>query len=101
MTATECVTSEYVILVDEQDNQIGLAEKLEAHQKNLLHRAFSVFIFRRHPKVETLQQRALQIPLSGLWTTLAALIPAQGKPSSWRVKGVYSRSWDSRLTLRI
>ena len=35
---------EKVILVDEQDNPIGLMEKLEAHQKALLHRAFSVFI---------------------------------------------------------
>src|SRR5438876_1201823 len=52
MTATECVSSEYVILVDDQDNQIGLAEKLEAHQKNLLHRAFSAFVFRRKPRLE-------------------------------------------------
>src|SRR5579863_8609109 len=34
---------EYVILVDEQDKEIGVTEKLTAHQKNLLHRAFSVF----------------------------------------------------------
>jgi isopentenyl-diphosphate Delta-isomerase len=36
---------EHVILVNEQDEQIGLMPKLEAHQKALLHRAFSVFIF--------------------------------------------------------
>ena len=36
---------EYVILVDEKDNQIGLMEKEEAHVKALLHRAFSVFVF--------------------------------------------------------
>lgn len=36
---------EYVILVDEKDNQIGLMEKEEAHVKAVLHRAFSVFIF--------------------------------------------------------
>ena len=36
---------EQVILVDEQDNPIGLMEKIEAHEKALLHRAFSVFIF--------------------------------------------------------
>ena len=34
-----------VILVDENDNPIGTMEKMEAHQKGLLHRAFSVFIF--------------------------------------------------------
>ena len=36
---------EQVILVDENDNQIGLMPKMEAHEKALLHRAFSVFVF--------------------------------------------------------
>ena len=35
---------EDVILVDENDNAIGTMEKMEAHQKGVLHRAFSVFI---------------------------------------------------------
>ncbi|TDL99229.1 MAG: isopentenyl-diphosphate delta-isomerase [Flavobacteriaceae bacterium] len=48
---------EKVILVDPNDNPIGLMEKMEAHQKGLLHRAFSVFAF--NEKGETLlQQRA-------------------------------------------
>ena len=34
-----------VILVDENDNEIGEMEKLEAHQKGFLHRALSIFIF--------------------------------------------------------
>lgn len=36
-----------LILVDEQDRETGFCGKLEAHEKGLLHRAFSVFIFRR------------------------------------------------------
>ena len=36
---------EYVILVDEQDNETGVMEKLQAHEEGKLHRAFSVFIF--------------------------------------------------------
>ena len=36
---------EEVILVNEDDVAIGLMEKLEAHQKGLLHRAFSIFVF--------------------------------------------------------
>lgn len=36
-----------LILVDEQDREVGFCEKLEAHEKGLLHRAFSVFIFRK------------------------------------------------------
>ena len=36
---------EQVILVNEQDQEIGLMSKMEAHEKAVLHRAFSVFIF--------------------------------------------------------
>ena len=35
---------EFVILVDNEDNEIGITEKIEAHKKALLHRAVSVFI---------------------------------------------------------
>lgn len=64
---------EEVILVDQQDNPIGLMPKMEAHEKALLHRAFSVFII--NDQGETmLQQRALHKYHSpGLWTTLAVV----------------------------
>ncbi len=59
---------ELVILVNEKDEQIGLMPKLEAHQKALLHRAFSVFIFNDDNEL-MLQQRALDKYHSpGLWT---------------------------------
>ena len=59
---------EQVILVDEQDNPIGLMPKLEAHQKALLHRAFSVFILNQKGEL-MLQQRAKHKYHSpGLWT---------------------------------
>ena len=48
---------EEVILVDESDKPIGTMEKLEAHEKGLLHRAFSVFIFNSKGEL-LLQQRA-------------------------------------------
>ena len=48
---------ELVILVDENDNQIGLMPKIEAHEKAVLHRAFSVFIFNNKNEL-MLQQRA-------------------------------------------
>ena len=48
---------EQVILVDKKDNVIGKAGKLEAHQKGLLHRALSVFIFNSKGEI-LLQQRA-------------------------------------------
>ncbi len=34
------MVKDYVVLVDEKDNDIGVMEKIEAHQKGLLHRAF-------------------------------------------------------------
>ncbi|WP_136468393.1 isopentenyl-diphosphate Delta-isomerase [Flagellimonas onchidii] len=59
---------ENVILVNEQDEPIGLMPKMEAHEKAVLHRAFSVFIM--NDKGQTmLQQRArdkYHSPL--LWT---------------------------------
>ena len=39
------MSEEKVILVDKNDNQVGLMPKLEAHKKGVLHRAFSIFIF--------------------------------------------------------
>lgn len=62
------MTEEQVILVNEQDEPIGLMNKLEAHEKAILHRAFSVFILNRNNEV-MLQQRAhhkYHSPL--LWT---------------------------------
>lgn len=59
---------DYVILVNPSDQAVGRMEKMEAHQKGVLHRAFSVFLF--NEKGETLlQQRAASkyhSPL--LWT---------------------------------
>ena len=59
---------EQVILVNEKDEPIGLMNKMEAHEKAILHRAFSVFILNDNNEV-MLQQRAqhkYHSPL--LWT---------------------------------
>ena len=59
---------EKVILVSEVDEQLGLMAKMEAHEKGILHRAFSVFIFNKKGEL-LLQQRALDKYHSpGLWT---------------------------------
>ena len=39
------IEKEFVVLVDANDNDIGTMEKMEAHEKAVLHRAFSIFIF--------------------------------------------------------
>lgn len=51
------MAEEQVILVDENDKPIGLMNKIEAHEKALLHRAFSVFVFNDKNEL-MLQQRA-------------------------------------------
>ena len=51
------MTEERVILVNEKDEQIGLMPKMEAHERALLHRAFSVFVFNKNNEL-MLQQRA-------------------------------------------
>lgn len=62
------MNEEQVILVDTNDNKIGLMNKMEAHEKALLHRAFSVFIFNDKGEL-MLQQRAFdKYHCGGLWT---------------------------------
>ena len=62
------MNEEKVILVNENDEQIGLMPKMEAHEKAVLHRAFSVFIFNDKNEL-MLQQRAFDKYHSpGLWT---------------------------------
>jgi isopentenyl-diphosphate delta-isomerase len=67
--------NEYVILVDEHDNELGLMEKQEAHQKALLHRAFSVFVSNAKGEL-LLQQRAhTKYHSAGLWTNTCCSHP--------------------------
>lgn len=70
---------EKVILVDEQDVEVGEMEKLEAHEKGVLHRAFSVFIFNGKGQM-LLQQRAFhKYHSGGLWTNACCSHPAPGE----------------------
>lgn len=70
---------EQVILVNENDEQIGLMPKMEAHEKAVLHRAFSVFIFNDKNEL-MLQQRALSKYHSpGLWTNTCCSHQREGE----------------------
>jgi isopentenyl-diphosphate delta-isomerase len=70
---------EYVILVDENDQEIGTMEKQEAHEKGFLHRAFSVFVFNENKEL-LLQQRALtKYHSAGLWTNTCCSHPRVGE----------------------
>ncbi len=60
--------SEQVILVDVNDVQIDVAEKMEAHEKGLLHRAFSIFIFNDSGEMLIHQRADEKYHSGGLWT---------------------------------
>jgi len=73
---------EYVILVDEEDNPIGKEEKMEAHRKALLHRAFSVFLYRvKDGVVEILlqQREKNKYHCPGLWANTCCSHPRIGE----------------------
>ncbi|MBN2690161.1 MAG: diphosphomevalonate decarboxylase [Gammaproteobacteria bacterium] len=64
-----------VVLVDENDKEVGVCEKMEAHEKALLHRAFSIMIF--HEDKVLLQKRALnKYHCPGLWANSCCSHPA-------------------------
>ena len=70
---------EKVILVNEQDEPTGLMPKMEAHEKGVLHRAFSVFVLNERNEI-MLQQRAAQkyhSPL--LWTNTTCSHQREGE----------------------
>ncbi len=70
---------EYVILVNKNDLPLGTMEKMEAHEKGILHRAFSVFIFNKEGKI-LLQRRSLdKYHSSGLWTNTVCSHPRAGE----------------------
>ncbi len=68
-----------VILVDEHDVQTGTMEKMEVHQKALLHRAFSIFVFNEKGEM-LLQKRAdRKYHSGGLWTNACCSHPQPGE----------------------
>ena len=71
------MSEDNVILVDKNDNQVGLMPKLEAHQKGVLHRAFSVFIFNNKYEL-LLQKRSFsKYHSGGLWTNTCCSHPRE------------------------
>lgn len=67
-----------VILVDFNDREIGAMEKMEAHEKKRLHRAFSVFLVQDGKML--LQKRASdKYHCGGLWTNTCCSHPRPGE----------------------
>lgn len=75
-----------VILVDKDDKQIGTMEKMEAHRKGELHRAFSVIVFNSQGEM-LLQKRAkTKYHSGGLWTNACCSHPLPGEKIDDTVK---------------
>ncbi len=68
-----------VILVDENDKEIGTMPKLEAHKKGLLHRAFSIVIWNEKEEM-LIQKRAYgKYHSAGLWSNTCCSHPLPGE----------------------
>jgi len=70
---------EFVVLVNEGDEQIGTMEKLEAHRKGLLHRAFSVFLFNDNGEMLLQQRAATKYHSPLLWTNACCSHPRENE----------------------
>ncbi|MET0286762.1 MAG: isopentenyl-diphosphate Delta-isomerase [Polyangiales bacterium] len=71
-----------VLLVDELDRALGVMDKLEAHEKGVLHRAFSAFVFREvDGQTQTLLQKRARAKyhFGGLWTNTCCGHPLEGE----------------------
>jgi isopentenyl-diphosphate delta-isomerase len=76
------MTEEFVILVDEQDHELGILEKMEAHKRGVLHRALSVLVFNSKGEI-LLQKRAdSKYHSGGLWTNTCCSHPRPGESIS-------------------
>lgn len=69
---------EQVVLVDMNDKEVGLEEKMQAHEHAHLHRAFSVFLYQGDSVL--LQKRAsAKYHCGGLWTNTCCSHPRKGE----------------------
>ncbi|OJV51808.1 MAG: isopentenyl-diphosphate delta-isomerase [Bacteroidetes bacterium 43-16] len=68
-----------VILVDQNDTVIGEMDKMEAHVKGALHRAFSIFLFNSQKEMLIHQRAAAKYHGGGLWTNACCSHPQPGE----------------------
>lgn len=59
---------EMILLVDENDKEIGYGEKHEVHLKGLFHRAFSIFVFNAEKKLLLQKRERNKYHSPSLWT---------------------------------
>jgi len=65
-------------LVDENDRELGTMEKLEAHRKGVLHRAFSIFLFNDQGELLLQKRSAAKYHCGSLWSNTCCSHPVKG-----------------------
>lgn len=71
--------SKEVILVDENDNEIGVAEKIKAHREGALHRAFSIFIVNNKDELLIQKRSAIKYHSPSLWSNTCCSHPQKNE----------------------
>jgi isopentenyl-diphosphate delta-isomerase len=68
-----------LILVDDDDNIVGYADKLRVHQEGLLHRAFSLFIMNKNNELMLQKRASNKYHSAGLWAYTCCSHPFKGE----------------------
>jgi len=68
-----------VVLVDKNDNEVGVEEKILAHKKGLLHRAFSIFVFDNSKNLLIQKRSQSKYHSPGLWSNTCCSHPRPGE----------------------
>lgn len=71
--------SEQIILVDENDQEVGIGEKMEVHRKALLHRAFSILVFNDNYELLIQQRAKSKYHCPGIWANTCCSHPRAGE----------------------
>jgi isopentenyl-diphosphate delta-isomerase len=73
------MAAEQLILVDAEDRELGVGEKMEVHLAGALHRAFSVFVFDGRGRLLLQKRAADKYHSAGLWSNTACGHPRPGE----------------------
>ncbi|SCZ81503.1 isopentenyl-diphosphate Delta-isomerase [Acidaminobacter hydrogenoformans] len=76
---TSTIGTDFVVLVDEDDRVLGTMGKMEAHEKGLLHRAFSVLLYNDAGEMLIQKRAAGKYHTPGLWANACCSHPRAGE----------------------
>ena len=77
---------EIIVCVDENDNEIGHIEKMDAHIKGILHRALSVFIFNEKNELLLQKRYSGKYHSPSLWTNTCCTHPNKNESTDSAAK---------------